>query len=465
MNSITTGTAPRTISNTHNGQNCVSNVRKNTGIQPPVQRVGSNASTAGQGHKTAQPLSQVQLAEFARLQSEGYTRVGKKQAVKECETKAVIRDKVGLSINTNGNVAVCGMQTCKSRWCPKCWSKVANRRRDEVAQVAEWATSQGHVMVLVTLTASHVRVSTLDAYNGKQFEALQAESTTAVFKGLSGAWRYMHSGRRGKWLSDNRVGYIRAFELTTDVALGQAITGNHGHFHMVLVLPANADVERIKSEMWSRWEQGCRYNDLAASAKGFDFKILDGDDRAQVKSATTYIAKGEKVDSSTKIGVEIARGDLKDGRLTRRCSPESLLRSIGAMDATEYAEHAPRLLAHWRGIEDACHGRRWLTWSRELRDMAGLGAEQSDEAIMSEADHLGDGVEGVLLVKHSEIVDHLPELKRVINARNLRPRKAFELLVICLDSLGVDYELMGHEDWKDLLGRWVKAKYSKDASV
>jgi len=35
-----------------------------------------------------------------------------------------------------------------------------------------------------------------------------------------------------------------------------------------------------------------------------------------------------------------------------------------------------RAYAQWRGIEDACSNRRWLTWSRDLRKLAALGEEK-----------------------------------------------------------------------------------------
>ncbi|WP_143063480.1 protein rep [Corynebacterium cystitidis] len=366
----------------------------------------------------------------------------------------MVNGQVALGITAAGGMQVAGLARCGSRWCPDCWGKVASYRTGEIEQVAEWAQDQGHQLALVTLTAAHVTTSVLASAGFDQQKALEQQSIKELFTRLSGAWRRMNAGRRGKALKGSRIGYARAFELTADAIGASRLSGVHGHFHVLLVLDEDVDADEVRGLTWEGWSAGCMKEDLEASPAGFDFKILRTGSSRDIRAAAAYLVKGEKRDAE-KLGLELTRSDVKVARL--RVSPEGLLREIGELEDTEFSRQAPRLYARWRAIEDACDGRRWLTWSRDLRKLAGLTAELTDEEIARREEHTVDNE--VLVVRWSEIRDHVEELRAVV--REARTSEKSEHLRLALNGLGLDYVETSEAEWRERVRVHVRARYQK----
>lgn len=424
----------------------------------PVQRDTINASGAGQSGEERVPsgkLSRVQLEALSDLQRLGYERVGKLDRVKNCGTVPIVNGRVALGVTESGGVQCQGLARCGSRWCPHCWGKIAKARAEDIKQVATWANEQGYSLVLATLTAAHVTTATLDQAGGDERKAVMEQNVKTVFDGLSGAWRYAHSGRAGKALKDQRIGYARAFELTVDALGATNLTGTHGHFHVLLVFEPGANLDVYESALWERWRAGCARYGLDTSRQGFDFKRLKVSAR-NVQAAASYLVKGEKLDADS-VGLELARSDQKNGRGITRTTPEGLLRAVGALDSDGWYRLGARALAQWRGIEEACAGRRWLTWSRDLRKLAGLGAEKSDEELANAAEAVED--DAVAVVQYDEVKDHLDEIRLVVRETQKQAQK-WKILLLCLDSLGVGYEVTTQTAWTELVTEWTRAKWN-----
>lgn len=432
------------------------------GAERPVQNVVSCVSTSPvTSEKPADRvgLSRVALEGLREQQRIGYARAGLKQEVKTCGTLPVVSNTVALGVTDAGNMQVCGLQRCASRWCPDCWSKVANSRAEDVKQVVSWAHEQGYRVCLATLTASHITTETrakatahvhehyrrTGEWLDEQTAGVIMQDTREIFDGLTAAWRYAHAGRGGVDLRDQRIGYARAFELTLDGLGARLLTGTHGHFHALLILDQDTDLNAYKEKLWERWREGCRREKLTTAREGYDFKVLKVNNSRHVKAAASYLVKGEKLNAD-KIGLEVARGDMKSNRGTGRTSPEGLLRAIGALREEGIGGSFWRqAVAQWRAIEEACKGRRWLTWSRDIRKLAGLGAEATDEELANSAEPVeGDSV---AVVAYDQVKEHLDEIgERVAGAK--KPEK-FPTLLMCLDSLGLRYVECTQTAWNE----------------
>ena len=423
--------------------------RGRTPLRPAVlERYTSSASTAGHGHKS---ISTETRRRLAGEQVAGYARVGLAGRIKACGQIPIVREGlVGLSVD-GGALGVHGMARCGSRWCPECWGRVAAHRAGELAQVARWAHGQGHVLVMATLTASHVTTEAVAATAGDYMAALVEQDVKELFDRLAAAWRFAHAGRGGVELKRGRVGYARAFELTTDALDTSLISGAHGHFHVLLVLEAGVDIEAYGGLLWERWRRGCERHGLwVGEMDAAAFKEVEIDADNPVEKITSYLVKGESL-TAEKIGLELTRSDVKRGGRSR-ISPEGLLREIGRMSEEEYmGMRGRRAYARWLGVERACKARRWLTWSRDLRSLAGLGADMSDEDIANAVEVAATEGEGghICVVSWDDIKAHVEELEQAIQA--VSEARRMEVLVMCLAGLGVGHRLVSREVWGEMV--------------
>lgn len=421
-----------------------------------VQKDTSNASTAGQSYDLppARAVSRVQMQQLGELQKRGYERAGKLERVKQCGQIPIVASRVALGITEHGGLTMAGRCMCGSRWCPDCWGRIASERGEDVRAVAEWAASKGFQLVLATFTAAHVKKEVLDECDGDTHQAVMKQNVGEVFDGLAAAWRFMHAGRAGKEIKAQRVGYARGFELTTDALETRQITGTHGHYHVLIIFEKGVDLDTQKAAMWERWQRGCEKQGLKTAERGFDWKVLKVDNSRHISAAASYLVKGEKL-SAEKIGGEIAQGNKKNGRGEKRTSPEGLLRAIGALDGEKAQLLGAKAVAQWRGLEEACRGRRWLTWSRDLRKMAGLGEEKSDEEIANTQEEVqGDTM---AVVEYDEVKEHIEEIREAV-LETKKTAEKWETLLLCLTSLGIAYELTSREEWDRQVKKWIKAR-------
>lgn len=431
-----------------------------SGVGSSVQKDTSNVSTPEKPQVERPLISKVQLDALGDLQKWGYEKVGKLARVKMCGSIPIVGKKVALGITQAGGCQCQGLNRCGSRWCPGCWGKIAKARGEDIQAVSTWAVEQGYSLVMTTLTAAHITNKTLQEADGDTHEALTRQNVSEIFDGLAAAWRYTFSGRGAKKLGKaaGRIGYARAFELTTDALTAAKISGTHGHFHVLFVLEPGTDLEAYKTILWERWKRGCAKQDLHASEKGYDWKALTVDSKKQAQAAALYLVKGEKL-SAEKVALELARGDQKSSRGENRCSPEGLLRAIGALEGEEWKRLGAKAMAQWRGIEEACKGRRWLTWSRDLRNLAGLGEEKSDEELANEVEEVENNQ--VAVVEYPQVKDHIEEIREAVRDTKKQAEK-WDVLLLCLTSLGIAYEVSTQEAWGEEIKRCLRARRKQE---
>lgn len=317
---------------------------------------------------------------------------------------------VGVRANPDGTsvAGYGGVSTCGSVWtCPQCAAVIATRRASELADVLRAVDNLGGSSWLVTLTVQHSRrhplgwnrddraenTRLLDRARDRKYRAqlgdeidpvevaaddqARAELDTrhGVWDAVGQGWAAVTSG--GTWMKDQRrhgglLGWVRAVESTT------GRSGWHTHIHALLCFaedPPDSEVRPIAERMFARWKR--RLNALGYDSSG-DF-AQDG------KIPGWDVRRAEMHDNAmsnylVKLAHEVTSGHRKEGMRPGGRTPMQLL-----ADAVE--TYTVNDIRRWREWEQASAGRRQLTWSgrdRDLRQLADLGPEQTDEEIAAE---------------------------------------------------------------------------------
>lgn len=275
--------------------------------------------------------------------------------------KAALPEQIRTVKLTHDGVAhYAGVQRCGSIWaCPVCAAKIRAHRADELSEMAERHMANGGSIWMVTLTARH------------HWGIKLAD----MFRAMNGAWRNLVGTRL--WTGDPRrgaigerqelgvIGYVRASEIT----LGR--NGWHLHYHVLLFLEREPDAAVLGGVM-RRWNASWKRYLAKRGMEPVDGIGIQWDRCERVKDAAAYIVK--VAEATWSVGNEVARGDLKAGRLGS-LNPFDILtyfRMTGDADALDL----------WREYEAATKGHLQLVWSRGLR--ARLLGEDREEALSDE---------------------------------------------------------------------------------
>jgi hypothetical protein len=264
---------------------------------------------------------------------------------------------VSLRRNSEGQVGVAGVVSCGSVWvCSVCSAKVAMRRQAELAEGLRnwWAASESNNVEMLTLTMRHK--------SGDRLEDL--------WDALSHAWGRVTSGRQ--WVEEKSVygskGYVRVVELT------HGASGWHVHIHALLFVddPLSAGDRRVwRQRAVARWVSGLEDSGHQAVDDIQDMRPVG---RGQDVLAD-YFTKS--VDNGDAVAAELTLGQNKRARGVGGRTPFGILD-----DLIRYGDADDAAL--WWEYERVSRGRRQMTWGRGTRDLLGIGAEQTDEAIAEE---------------------------------------------------------------------------------
>lgn len=390
---------------------------------------------------------------------------------------------VGVRLDSAGRVGFAGLSTCGRVWlCPMCNAKIMAQRAIEIGAVLVWAALNDLYVVWGSLTTHHTRDTRLrkgrwmpaDSYDvdpGPLYTrwVLDMPDRTSGYRsnldpawGLldvqTKAWAYLASGREWKSFQaidyvetdghpegcpsdcttihrvpvdsgrDGIVGVLRAAELT--------VGGNgwHPHFHpIVLVRGSRALAERISTAIVTRWVAGVRRTGHRADNNGAQqMKVLSPegahDELAGYVTKATY--------RPDRLGFEAAWSQGKStwnkhgkGRAAETLSHWAILADMENGDM----EH----VALWWHLEEATKGHRALTWSRGVRELAGLGDEPTDEDIA--AREIGTVEDTVCVITASgwrEVRDHPGMLALILDTLSAG---GFTALRIVLDSYGIEH--------------------------
>lgn len=383
-------------------------------------------------------------------QRRGYQLAGLLDRVKTCGERPVFGGGVVAVAGSARGARMLGLCRCESRWCPDCASQKMAANAQINRQILEWAAEQGHDFGMVTLTARHFTNSALDAAGGDRRVALREQDLRELFDRLTRAWAKMTSGKAGVKLRKSWVGYARAFELTADDLLSRTrVTGVHGHFHVALITPAGT-FDSVARNLIERWIASCKALDLEADSGG---------QKAEAAKSTRwladYVSKGERPGSGAKqLADETSRSDTKTENESGRTSPEGLLRALGSSKIeTVSSSTRRRLIAQWVEIEKACQGRRWLTWSRGLKDLAGAMEEPDEEETSTDQATVIVGVE-------EELSPHMAALD--VAAMEAEPDSRTEVMSALLNDENVRHRVLLLADWRYMRANLPRAYEDDD---
>jgi hypothetical protein len=335
------------------------------------------------------------------------------ERVAKCRRVGVVAGgQVGLRVDS-GAAGFSGLSKCGSVWsCPVCAAKIARERGMELEQVLTWAVDQGHTVAMLTATVQHHSGHQL----GDTWDAVQyAWSTWTSSRKYTGESHEAYGERLAKWETDRargwagsrkrkrpvraigwrerygELGWARAVEVT---AMGD--NGWHPHLHVVLVFEGQLSGDLVRAavdEMFPTWQRALRREGFDAQQYGSNADGSQGG-ALDVRVSTEETAAG-LADYFTKfVALEITGAVNKKGR-SKGLTPFQLAQAAfidGDADAYE-------AWAIWTRVS---RGRRQLTWSKRLRELAGLSDERSDEEIAD--DVIGDADELILPVETWAVV-------------------------------------------------------------
>ncbi|WP_420430537.1 protein rep [Kordiimonas sp.] len=233
-----------------------------------------------------------------------------------------------------------GVETCGSVWhCPVCAARIAEQRREEVAQAIGGAQNAGGAAYMLTLTMRHNRRDKLGYLKSA----------------IADGWRKAQNRRAYRTFKARFgiTGTIRAIEVTHGNA-----NGWHPHLHILFITKRAFDNDQIAEaqailfELWSNVLTSLTERYVALDA--LDFRPA---------STSDYV---------TKWGAdrELVKGQQKEGKGS--LSPWQLLEAFsrGNKRAGKLFEEYARTFK----------GARQLTWSKGLKARFGIGEVSDEEA-------------------------------------------------------------------------------------
>lgn len=346
----------------------------------------------------------------------------------------------GVGIMTDGEKArYTGTMLCGSIWvCPLCSAIIRRERAHEVSlaignhaeklrqEAADrWqAKHEGQRLpaslmvpdafgcyLFGTLTLRHDRSMPLDM------------TLDAILKG----WAKMING--SPWKRAAKKWRIRGFVRAIEITYGRS--GWHPHVHFVFFLDGELDkTQQVEMRNWmlGRWKtmvervaRGYEKKDgtynVAPNNHGIDLQFKEGKDAGT--AAAEYITKVQGDKGGATLAQEIARGDIKDGRMGS-VNPFQLL------DGECLGLSVFQREALWVEYFKATLRRRCITWSRGLKQEMEV-EELEDQEI-------------------ADKVDELPGLVGYVVPNRAYRKVRKETPELLADAL----EAAEHEDWQEV---------------
>jgi hypothetical protein len=258
--------------------------------------------------------------------------------------------KVGSSHYTH-------LLTCASVWvCPVCSSRIAEKRRDELARLIEKHIAAGGSCYMNTYTIAHHRYDDLRELLRK-FLAARSD---------------MKGSRLGRKLKTTfqLVGSVSVLEVTWSYE-----NGWHPHVHEIIFCEGKEmDVDVYEKMARSAWEASAALHGLKMNKHGFKIDRTYG-------AVQDYILKfGCDPATERPWGVEseMARGHLKQGRTSEHYTPFALLAAI-------YDHDRDDLRPIFQEYAMCFKGRKQLNYSPGLKARY-KEVEKDDDELLAEAE-------------------------------------------------------------------------------
>jgi len=201
-------------------------------------------------------------------------------------------------------------------------------------------------------------------------------SLDVLYEVVGKGWRGVIGGRPWKRMKESFgiEGYIKSQETTV------GLNGWHPHLHVLLFLKRpllQEEREQLESVLFNSWANHVERNGLAFPKRSL-FYLEPVED---AEAASRYLAKCDE-DNLRKMGLEMARHDLKGGQVNESRSREQRTPFQILSDFFEYGDSKD--LALWHEYEQAAKGKHSISWSRGLKKALGIGACEDLELVESE---------------------------------------------------------------------------------
>lgn len=286
----------------------------------------------------------------------------------------------------DGVVGFAGLATCGRIWlCPVCNAKVMARRAVEIGAALTWAAVEGLVAGWGSLTMRHNAFTSLAGMIEIQQAAWRHVVQSRRWTKRSATATRVHvcsqtcelscERKRDTYDTGNpgRVGYIRAAEVTQNFEPGGY--GWHPHFHPIILWRGDPEeCQAFLDDVVDLWIEGVEKAGGEAGRHGAQqLRVVSGIEMYDALSG--YVTKATYDPSKLAIETVWSQGKSGRGRIRGTKSHWELLATI-ALELDEGIDYA---VDHWVELEAATDGHRMITWSRGLRQFAGLSDELSDE--------------------------------------------------------------------------------------
>lgn len=236
-----------------------------------------------------------------------------------------------------------GLMTCGSIWvCPVCAARISEFRRQELIKANRNWTRAGGAILHVVQTVPHNR----------------GQGLKQLLDGFGYARRLMRNRKPWKaWQVKNHLaGTLRSLEVTFGFE-----NGWHVHSHEEFFFPSGVVLGPIEAqgELYSMWVDACKSAGLGRPTLKHGLQVQDG------SFAAGYMAKWGIESEVTKSHIKHARGG--------NYGPFDMLQ--------EYSEGKEEFSDLFREYAKAFHGKKQLHWSKGMRELVGIGSEESDEEL------------------------------------------------------------------------------------
>ena len=288
------------------------------------------------------------------------------------DASSVMRtDKYKSIINTH-------IAHCSSVWlCPVCSSIIQSKRADDVQKAIDWAKSNEYQVAMVTFTASHNVKMPLVEFGQK----------------LQKAYEMMMKNIR-KSRKKYEVGNIKGVEFTHSYK-----NGWHKHYHVILILKKECDIDSYFDTIQKSWETACIKNSLldATNEKAVqDFREHSVDIVKSAEEISSYVNKSSK---EWTLADEMSKSVLKIGHNNEHRTPFQILCDIATTKDKKQRYKDVEVFIEYMLYTYGLHQQ---DWSNGLKDAVGI-RELSDEEIIEETEDTADYIAG-LTVAHWHLI-------------------------------------------------------------
>lgn len=263
-----------------------------------------------------------------------------------------------------------GLERCASIWaCAVCSAVIRAGRAVDIKAAVESAEDMGWSVAFVTMTMRHKWGDALQFSLNVMLEGFRKMQTTSAYRKLLARYDY--------------VGMIRATEIT----LGA--NGWHPHNHLLMFFDGKKtarDLSRFQAEMGALWIAKCAAlgAGIPTEAHGVNVKLVEKGGTVLAEYISKFQEKGHIEQKRTSIGLEIARGDLKSGKVDKDGERVSVM-PFELLDAAGEGSETARTL--WLEYVHGTRGRRAFSWSKGLRETLLPDSEElTDEELIEKAE-------------------------------------------------------------------------------